>query len=130
MFANIAKAAQLDVNKSILNELDPSSGNTTLSTLLIDFNGLRRREGMKIYTFQESAGKYGLRGLSGKVCALTTNRKRAIDVPRLCRTGLRLLEIASSNRKTPSMQITWRCVAFLVEVMMAIKSPSELLRAF
>lgn len=68
MFANIAKAAQFDVNKSILNELDPSSGNSALSTLLVDFNGLRRREGMKIYTFQEGAGKYGFRALSSKVC--------------------------------------------------------------
>lgn len=69
IFANIAKAAQFDVNKSILNELDPSSGNSALSILQDDFNGLLRREGLKVYTFQEASGKYGMNRLNSKVRA-------------------------------------------------------------
>ena len=65
--ANIAKAAQLDFNKSILNDLDPSSGSSALPILQDDFNGLLRREDIKVYTFQEAAGKYGYKGLNSKV---------------------------------------------------------------
>ena len=67
IMANIAKAAQLDSNKSILNDLDPSSGSSALPVLQDDFNGLLRREGIKVYTFQEAAGKYCYKGLNGKV---------------------------------------------------------------
>lgn len=53
---NIAKVAQMDVNKSILTDLDPFSGSSTLSVLLEDFNGLLRREGLKVHSFQEGTG--------------------------------------------------------------------------
>ena len=67
ILANIAKAAQLDSNKSILNELDPSSGSSALPVLQEDFNGLLRRECIKVYTFQEATGKTAYNGLNGKV---------------------------------------------------------------
>lgn len=67
LVANIAKAAQLDVNKSILRDLYPSSGSSTLSGIQEDFNGLLGREHYKIYTFQEAAGKYAWNPLSSKV---------------------------------------------------------------
>lgn len=67
ILANIAKVAQYDVNKSILRELNPASGSSALSVLQDDFNGLLRREGLKIYTFQEATGKYGWNAFSGKV---------------------------------------------------------------
>ena len=67
ILANIAKVAQYDVNKSILRELDPASGSSALPVLLEDFNGLLPREGLKVYTFQEAAGKYGLNAFNSKV---------------------------------------------------------------
>lgn len=67
ILANIAKAAQLDSNKSILNDLDPSKGGSALPVLQDDFNGLLRRERFTVHTFQEAAGKYGYNGLNSKV---------------------------------------------------------------
>lgn len=67
ILANIAKVAQYDVNKSILRELDPASGSSALPVLQEDFNGLLRRESLKVYTFQEATGKYGLNAFNSKV---------------------------------------------------------------
>ena len=67
ILANIAKVAQLDSNKSILNDLDPSSGSSALPGLQDDFNSLLRSQGIRVYTFQEAAGKYGYKGLNSKV---------------------------------------------------------------
>lgn len=67
MLANIGRLVQLDVNKSILRDLDPSSNSPTLATLLDDFNGLFIREKIQLYSFQEGTGKSGLGGLGSKV---------------------------------------------------------------
>lgn len=67
--SRIAKALQFDVNESILRDLDPSSGSSTLSGLVDDFNSLLMRQKIRVYTFQEAAGKTGFRPASGKVGA-------------------------------------------------------------
>lgn len=64
---DIAAILQLDVNKSILRDLDPKSGSAILSTLLEDFNSLLMKEDIQVYTFQESAGKSGFGPFNGKV---------------------------------------------------------------
>lgn len=67
VMANIAKVAQFDVNKSMLNDLSPSSNSPTLEVLQDDFNGLMHREKIKVHTFQEGTGKSGVKALSDKV---------------------------------------------------------------
>ena len=56
-----------DINKSILRDLDPSSGSPTLDTLVNDFNDLIDQEDIRVCTLQESAGKSGLSLFNGKV---------------------------------------------------------------
>ena len=70
MCTAIAKVAQFDVNNAILRDLDPSSGSPTLQVLRDDFLGIVRRGNIKIYTFQEGAGKIGFAPFSGKVLLL------------------------------------------------------------
>ena len=67
VLAGIAKFLQFDVNKSILRDLDPRSGTTTLSSILEDFNSLVLQKKIEVYTFQESAGKSGFGRFNGKV---------------------------------------------------------------
>ena len=67
LLANLAKTMQLDVNKAILHDLDPSNNSPTLDVLQEDFIGLMLREEIKVHTFQESAGKYGVNALSSQV---------------------------------------------------------------
>lgn len=67
VIAHAAEMLQFDINKSILRDLDPKSGSPTLGYLLEEFNSLLRREGIQVYTFQESAGKIGFKPFTGKV---------------------------------------------------------------
>lgn len=67
IMANIARAVQFNANTSILTDLDPSNNSPTLEVLRADFNGLMMRESIKVYTFQEAAGKSGLNAVSTKV---------------------------------------------------------------
>lgn len=70
MIANIAQMAQFDVNKSILRDLDPSSGSSTLAGLQEDFNSLLHERNFRVYTFQEGTGKAGLNILGNKVTSI------------------------------------------------------------
>lgn len=67
VIAGVANMLQLDINKSILRDLDPKSGSPTLGNLLDDFNSLLTQEKIQVYTFQESAGKKGFGPFTGKV---------------------------------------------------------------
>ena len=66
MLSNIVRAAQFDTNTNILTDLDPSRGSSKLQDLERDFAPFLKK--MKIYTFQESAGKLGFASAGGKVC--------------------------------------------------------------
>ena len=67
ILTNMIKASGLDVNNSILRDLDPKSGSPTLSNLLEDFNSLLEDEHIDVYSFEESAGKTSIGLFSGKV---------------------------------------------------------------
>ncbi|KAI9710418.1 MAG: hypothetical protein M1812_007454 [Candelaria pacifica] len=67
ILSNIAGAVQIDTNNSILRDLDPSSGSSKLEDLRRDFGDILDEGLIRIYSFQESAGKTSLRFAGGKV---------------------------------------------------------------
>ncbi|KAI9695684.1 MAG: hypothetical protein M1836_006136 [Candelina mexicana] len=67
ILSNIAGAVQIDTNNAILRDLDPSSGSSKLEDLRRDFSDILEEGHIRIYSFQESAGKTGLKLAGGKV---------------------------------------------------------------
>lgn len=63
----IANATLLDNNQSLLRDLDNSSGTSKLEELRRDFNDILDEGQIKVHTFQEAEGKFGLSPVSGKV---------------------------------------------------------------
>lgn len=79
VLSNITKAVQIDTNKAILRDLDPSSGSSKLQELRKDFDDILhdRNHGngtnmLRIYTFQEEQGMTGVSGLRSKVIMQAT----------------------------------------------------------
>ena len=71
LFKNIAQAAQIDANGSILTDLDPKSGSSKLEELRLDFDDVlrdsQRAEELRVFSFQEEQGMTGVNLLGGKV---------------------------------------------------------------
>ena len=61
MLRRIASAVQFDSARSILTDLDPSSGSTRLDDLSEAFSDMLDEKGFQIYSFQESQGMGPLR---------------------------------------------------------------------
>ena len=67
ILSNIVGAIQVDTNSSILRDLEPSSGSSKLEELRLNFMDILDDGHIKIYSFQESAGKTGIKLAGGKV---------------------------------------------------------------
>jgi Putative serine esterase (DUF676) len=63
----IASAAQFDTTKTILSDLDPSSGSAKLDELSEAFSDMLDEQGFRVYSFQESQGKAGVKPLRQQV---------------------------------------------------------------
>lgn len=72
MLRRIVSTVQLDSAKSILADLDPSSGSAKLDELSEAFSDMLDEKGFRIYSFQESQGMGSLREQVG-VLRLTGN---------------------------------------------------------
>lgn len=76
----IASAAQLDTTKTILSDLDPSSGSAKLDELSEAFSDMLDERGFMVYSFQESQGKAGLKPLRQQVNDFTNTLLAQADV--------------------------------------------------
>lgn len=67
----IAQAVQIDANRAILRDLDPTSGSSKLEELRLDFDDILRDKGrtieLRVFSFQEEQGISGVKLLGGKV---------------------------------------------------------------
>lgn len=60
----IVSAAQFDTAKTMVTNLDPSSGSAKLDELSEAFSDMLDEQGFKVYSFQESQGKVGVKILN------------------------------------------------------------------
>lgn len=67
MLRRIASASQLDTSMPILADLDPSFGSAKLDELGAAFSNMLDERGFKIFSFQESLGKAGVKPLQKQV---------------------------------------------------------------
>lgn len=75
LLSTIAEAVQIDTNKAVLRDLDPTNGSSKLEEMRLDFDDIlrdshRSRE-LRVYTFQEEEGMTSINSFGGKVRACT-----------------------------------------------------------
>ena len=73
LLSTIAEAVQIDTNKAVLRDLEPTNASSKLEEMRLDFddilrNSLRSRE-LRVYSFQEEDGMTSIKSFGGKVGA-------------------------------------------------------------
>lgn len=71
LLSTIAEAVQIDTNKAVLRDLDPTNGSSKLEEMRLDFDDIlrdshRSRE-LRVYSFQEEDGMTSIKCFGGKV---------------------------------------------------------------
>lgn len=127
MAGRLAKAAQLDVNDSILRDLEPASGSSKLRELMRDFHDVlqdpRQQGRLQLHYFQEELGMTGLKALGSQViplsftCDISETKADLFSCFRLCQSTLPLTS-PRNMALTPYMPTIWICASLQAEPTM------------